>query len=55
MYEVLDELEEVLEADLSVSEYDAMSNRLQRIADQSARPHLAELSRNILGSLVSAK
>lgn len=53
MYQMLDELEEVLEADLSLSERDAMVIRLQRITDQTARPDLAELARSILTFLQS--
>ncbi|MBZ0298131.1 MAG: hypothetical protein K8J31_00210 [Anaerolineae bacterium] len=53
MYQVLDELEEVLEDDLSVSEQAAMVSRLRGIADQTTRPDLAELSRHILAFLQS--
>jgi hypothetical protein len=53
MYEVLDELEEVLEADLSESERDRMVDRLQQIAAQTARPDLAALARSFLAFLES--
>ena len=47
MYKVLSDLEEVLEADLSVSERSFMLERLQPITAQAERPDLAELAKHI--------
>jgi len=47
MYEILHELEEVLEDDFSVSERAAMLERLDRVENQTDRPDLAELARHI--------
>lgn len=47
MYQVLDELEEVLEDDLSISERAELLHRLERIQAQTTRPDLAELARHI--------
>lgn len=47
MYQVLSELEEVLEADLSVSERDLMIGRLHHISQQTTRPDLAALAHHI--------
>lgn len=47
MYEILHELEEVLEDDFSVSERAAMLERLDRVQNQTNRPELAELARHI--------
>ena len=53
MYEILRELEEVLEDDLSASEHDSMLTRLQRITNQTDRPDLAGLARHIMAFLQS--
>lgn len=47
IYQVLEELEEVLEDDLSISERDQLLHRLERIQAQTIRPDLAELARHI--------
>lgn len=47
MYQLLSELEEVLEDDLSVSERDSMLARLKEINSQTNRPDVAELARHI--------
>lgn len=47
MYQILGELEEVLEDDLSANERDLMLTRLQRIMGQTDRADLAELASHI--------
>lgn len=47
MYQIIRELEEVLEDDLSVSERDAMLAQIQPIAEQTDRPDVAELAKHI--------
>ncbi len=53
MYQVLSELEEVLEDDLSVSEHAALLERLQPIRQQTERPDLAALAQHITAFLQS--
>lgn len=47
LYQILRELEEVLEDDLSANERDSMLTRLQRIMGQTDRPDLAELASHL--------
>lgn len=53
MYQVLRELEEVLEDDLSPSERDLMLSRLERIAGEGNRPDLVELANHLSAFLRS--
>ncbi|MEZ4667260.1 MAG: hypothetical protein R3E39_04975 [Anaerolineae bacterium] len=54
MYQVLHELEEVLEDDLSASEHASMLARVRRIANQTERADLAELARHLDAFLQSS-
>ena len=47
MYQIIRELEEVLEDDLSVSERDAMLAQIKPITEQTDRPDVAELAKHI--------
>ena len=47
MYQIIRELEEVLEDDLSVSERDAMLAQIEPITQQTDRPDVAELAKHI--------